>query len=53
MFDFTHRVVAAIGISGPAERLVDELMVDLGERVKDCAAGLSRELGHSAVQSVP
>lgn len=49
VFDFSHRVVAAIGISGPAERLLDELMIDLGERVKDCAAGLSRELGHAAV----
>ncbi|HKQ30589.1 MAG TPA: IclR family transcriptional regulator [Burkholderiales bacterium] len=46
VFDFTGRIVAAIGISGPAWRITPDSTFRLGKIVSDCAFRLSSELGH-------
>lgn len=44
--DFTGKVVAAAGLSGPIWRMTLERMTDLEERIRRTAAELSRQLGH-------
>lgn len=46
VYDFTGRIVAAIGISGPAWRITPDSTFRLGKIVSDCATKLSSELGH-------
>jgi IclR family transcriptional regulator, acetate operon repressor len=43
--DFRGKVVAAIGISGPLERMTDPTMEKFGNLVKECGMKLSKELG--------
>lgn len=45
--DFRGRIVIAIGISGPKERLDGKAIAAMAEEVKNCALELSRELGYS------
>lgn len=45
VWDHTNRVVAAIGVSGPANRLTREKLRGLGALVSELSARLSRELG--------
>ncbi len=47
IFDGLDRVVAALGISGPVERLTKGRFAALAPAVRDCAAQISRALGHS------
>lgn len=47
IFDSTNKVVAAIGLSGPADRLKIRTLKKLGPLVMKAAAGISRELGYS------
>jgi len=42
----SEKVIAAIGISGPVERVNKTSMKEIGQVVKECAAELSGELGH-------
>lgn len=44
--DRTGRMVAAVSISGPVDRFGDNRMEELIEKVKKCAASISRELGY-------
>ena len=44
--DHTNRVVAALGVSGPAHRLSRERLRELGLVASDTAGRLSRELGY-------
>ncbi len=46
VYDFRGRVVAAIGISGPAQRLCNHLMEKSARVVKKCGRELSGELGY-------
>lgn len=46
VYDFRGRIIAAIGISGPAARLSAKAMPGAVERIRDAATCLSRELGH-------
>jgi IclR family transcriptional regulator, KDG regulon repressor len=46
VYDFTGRIVAAIGISGPAWRITPDSTFRLGKVVSDCAIKLSSELGY-------
>jgi len=45
IFDHTGEVIAAISISGPASRIIDERIASLGERVHTGARSLSRLIG--------
>lgn len=47
IFDARERVIAAIGISGPSQRLSTEMLPELADMVQDEAAMISQELGHS------
>lgn len=44
--DRTGQVTAAIGISGPAERLSEDYMADVGAMLKEFAMRMSGELGY-------
>jgi IclR family transcriptional regulator, KDG regulon repressor len=46
VMDFRGRVVAAIGISGPVERMPEATMEKCGLLVKECGSKLSEELGY-------
>src|SRR5258708_30624351 len=46
--DFTGRLAGAIGISGPIWRLSIQALQEKAQQVREAAAQLSRELGHSA-----
>ena len=46
VYDFRGQVIAAIGISGPVERVNKTTMKDMGQVVTECAADLSAELGY-------
>ena len=45
LFDHTRRVVASLGIAGPAVRLADERLPRLASLVRESAVGASRALG--------
>ncbi|CAM4425660.1 Transcriptional regulator kdgR [Bordetella pseudohinzii] len=45
--DASASVVAAVGISGPAERLDQQKLVQAGKRVREIADTISRRLGYS------
>ena len=45
LFDHSRRVVASIGIAGPAVRLSSERLPRLASLVRESAAGVSRALG--------
>jgi len=45
LFDHSRRVVASLGLAGPAVRLGDERIARLTSLVRDAAAGASRTLG--------
>lgn len=47
IFDSGGKVVAAVGISGPLERLGPGVLRDFAPLVIDCARAISRELGFS------
>ncbi|NLX06669.1 MAG: IclR family transcriptional regulator [Phycisphaerae bacterium] len=49
VFDFRSRIIGAIGISGPKERIDEQAMTDHGERVRREALALSAELGFRLV----
>ncbi len=51
VFDFRGQVIAAIGISGPLERLTDDTVNAFKQTVKTCARELSFELGHRSDES--
>lgn len=47
--DYTHRVVAAVGLSGPAPRFpVERIEAELAPLVKEAATKLSQRLGYEA-----
>ena len=46
VYDFRGRVVAAIGMSSPVERIAESGIKVLAEAVRQCAHGLSAELGY-------
>jgi hypothetical protein len=46
--DNTRRVVASLGIAGPAVRLADERLSRPAPLVREAAAGVSRALGAGA-----
>ncbi len=46
VYDYTDRVIAAISISGPRERMVSKDWDQLVSTLKSTAADLSRNLGH-------
>ncbi|MCG2660711.1 MAG: IclR family transcriptional regulator [Kiritimatiellae bacterium] len=46
VFDFSGRIVAALGISGPTERLPDVVLKKHGRRAQSCALALSQEMGY-------
>jgi DNA-binding IclR family transcriptional regulator len=46
IFDSTNRVIAAIGLSGPADRLKMRTLKKFSPLVTNAAAGISRELGY-------
>jgi IclR family acetate operon transcriptional repressor len=50
VFDFAGRCAAAMGISGPAWRLVPEAVETLAQQLRAAAAGLSAQLGATAVR---
>jgi IclR family transcriptional regulator, KDG regulon repressor len=45
LFDHSRRVVASIGIAGPAVRLSSDCLPRLASLVRESAAGVSRALG--------
>lgn len=48
IYDFRGQVVAAIGISGPVERVTDDTIKTLAECIRQCSQDLSAELGYMA-----
>lgn len=44
--DYTNQVVAAVGISGPSARLLEERLNELAEVVKNTAYKISEKIGH-------
>jgi DNA-binding IclR family transcriptional regulator len=46
IFDIRGQVIAAIGISGPVERITDRTAAAAGQLVRQCAWELSREMGY-------
>ena len=53
VYDFRGQVVAAIGISGPVERVNKTTMGQMAELVRQCARKLSGELGYQAEKISP
>jgi IclR family acetate operon transcriptional repressor len=47
IFDYTQRVVAAVSVSGPTNRMTSERATQLGPLVKKAAARISRRVGGS------
>jgi len=47
IFDYNAKVIGAISVSGPAERMTKERRLELGPMVADAALRLSRRLGYS------
>jgi IclR family acetate operon transcriptional repressor len=52
LFDHTRRVVASLGIAGPAVRLAGERLSRLAPLVREAAAGVSRALGAGASRAL-
>ncbi len=48
ILDHTGKPIAAISVSGPAYRLDLNRLYDLGSRVRDSAAAISREIGYGS-----
>jgi DNA-binding IclR family transcriptional regulator len=46
IFDYKGQVIASIAVAGPAERVFRENKQNLINLVKECAQGISSELGH-------
>ncbi|GKT08941.1 IclR family transcriptional regulator [Desulforhabdus sp. TSK] len=46
IFDYKGQVIASIAVAGPAERVFRENKQNLIDLVKECAQGISSELGH-------
>ena len=49
LFDHSRRVVASLGIAGPAVRLSNDRLPRLAALVRESAAGASRALGGNLV----
>lgn len=46
IFDYTTKVIGAISVSGPANRMSKERSLDLGPLVRDAALEVSRRMGY-------
>jgi DNA-binding IclR family transcriptional regulator len=46
IFDYTTKVIGAISVSGPANRLSKERSLELGPLVRDAALEVSRRMGY-------
>ena len=46
MFDYTTKLIGAISVSGPANRLSKERSLELGPLIRDAALEVSRRMGH-------
>ena len=51
VYDLSGRVIAAIGVSGPLERMNEKAMNGHSKRIRKCASQLSADLGHSGQRS--